>query len=205
MKLLHIDSSILEDNSVSRKLTAAIVDKIRANIGEVQTLYRDLASEPLDHFTVGAIPPSDPHAELLPGHVSDAAVAQTEAILAEFIEADVIVVGAPMYNFTVPSQLKAWIDRILIAGRTFRYTAEGPLSLVGQKSVILALSRGGLYGDGSPAASFEHLESYLLAVFGFLGIQAEVVLAEGVAIGPEQRASALAKALEDIAQLRLPQ
>jgi len=204
MKLLHIDSSVLADQSVSRQLSAAITDKIRADIPNLEIVYRDLVKQPLGHFTIAGVPPSDPHADLLPGDNSDPiAIAETEKILAEFISADAIVIGAPMYNFTVPTQLKAWIDRILIAGRTFRYTAEGPLSLVGTKSVILALSRGGLYGEESPAASFEHLESYLRSVFGFLGIQPQTVLAEGVAIGPEQRQAALTDALACIASLRI--
>ncbi|QUT07182.1 NAD(P)H-dependent oxidoreductase [Sphingobium phenoxybenzoativorans] len=202
MKLLHIDSSILAEQSVSRQLSAAIVDKIKTQIPDLEIVYRDLASRPLDHFTIAGVPPSDPHADLLPGDNSEpSAIAETETILAEFLSADMIVIGAPMYNFTVPTQLKAWIDRILIAGRTFRYTAEGPLSLVGAKSVILALSRGGLYGEGSPAASFEHLESYLRSVFGFLDIQPQTVLAEGVAISPEQRQAAMAGARERIADI----
>lgn len=202
MKLLHIDSSVLADQSVSRTLSQAVVNKIRADVPDLQIVYRDLAGSPLDHFTIASIPPSDPHANLLPGeNGSPNAVAETEAILEEFLSADLVVIGAPMYNFTVPSHLKAWIDRIIIAGRTFRYSPEGPISLVGAKAVILILSRGGFYGEGSRGAPMEHQESYLRSVFRFLGIQPHIIVAEGVALGPDQRESALAGASRRIADL----
>ena len=123
------------------------------------------------------------------------ALAERE-LVNEFLAAQTIVIGAPMYNFTLPSQLKAWIDRILINGVTFRYTATGPEGLAGGRRVIVALARGGLYGAGSPAEGAEHVESYLRAAFGFIGIVPEFVLAEGIAIGPEQRETALARATE---------
>ena len=110
-------------------------------------------------------------------------------MLDEFLAADTIVIGAPMYNFTLPTQLKAWIDRILVAGKTFRYTENGPEGLAGGKRVIIALARGGFYDAGSPAAALEHLESYLRGVFNFIGIEPEFVAADGLAIGPEQRES----------------
>ena len=91
-------------------------------------------------------------------------------MLEEFLAADIIVLGAPMYNFTIPSQLKAWIDRILVAGKTFKYCAQGVEGLAGNKRVIVAISRGGFYGPGTPAAVGEHLETYLRWVFGFIGI-----------------------------------
>ena len=108
-------------------------------------------------------------------------------MLDEFLAADTIVIGAPMYNFTLPTQLKAWIDRIVVAGKTFRYTANGPEGLAGGKRVIVALARGGIYDEGSPAAALEHLETYLRGVFNFIGIEPEFVAADGLAIGPEQR------------------
>jgi FMN-dependent NADH-azoreductase len=105
------------------------------------------------------------------------------------------VIGAPMYNFTLPTQLKAWLDRVLIAGETFRYTAEGPEGLAGGKRVIVALARGGYYGADAPARALEHLETYLRGAFGFIGIEPEFVIAEGIAVGPEAREAALAQAL----------
>jgi FMN-dependent NADH-azoreductase len=106
-----------------------------------------------------------------------------------------------MYNFTLPSQLKAWIDRILIAGTTFRYTATGPEGLAGGKRVIIALARGGFYDAGSPAAGLEHLQTYLRGVFNFIGIEPEFVAADGLAIGPEQREQSIRQALGETVRL----
>jgi FMN-dependent NADH-azoreductase len=124
------------------------------------------------------------------------------AVLAEFLATDILVLGAPMYNFTLPTQLKAWIDRWLVAGKTFHYTDKGAQGLAGGKKVYLALSRGGIYAPGTPAAGAEHLESYLRTVFAFIGIpEVTVIVAEGVAYGPEARAKSLAAALEAAAAL----
>jgi len=176
MKLLHLDSSITGDGSVSRQLSAAVVAKLRAADPNIETSYRDLVADPIEHLTLGHLPAASP---------------ESRALLDQFLEADTIVIGAPMYNFTLPSQLKAWLDRIFVAGETFAYGPEGPRGLAGGKRVIVALSRGGLYGAGAPAAAFEHAESYLKAAFGFIGITPEFVLAEGVAMGPDQRAQAI--------------
>jgi len=125
-----------------------------------------------------------------------------EAALDEFLAADIVVLGAPMYNFSIPSQLKAWIDRVAVAGKTFRYTETGPVGLAGGKKVIVASSRGGFYGPGSPTAALDHQESYLRAVFGFLGItDITFIRAEGVAIGTESRAKAIDAAKSDVAKL----
>lgn len=180
MKLLHIDSSITGDQSVSRQLTASIVDVLTRADPSVEVVRRDLAADPLEHL----------HLAALPGDTGDAAIARA-AVLEEFLAADTVVIGAPMYNFGVSSQLKAWIDRIMIAGRTFAYTAEGPKGLAGDKRVIIAVSRGGFYGADSPSAAAEHVETYLAAIFGFIGLSPEFVVAEGIAVGPEQRASAI--------------
>ncbi|AHE56898.1 FMN-dependent NADH-azoreductase [Sphingomonas sanxanigenens] len=194
MKLLHIDSSILGDNSVSRTLSAAIVGRLRGENPAIEIVHRDLAAAPLGHLTLAGLP-------------ADAAEPGTESaasrdVLDEFLAADIVVIGAPMYNFTIPSQLKAWIDRILVAGKTFSYSAEGPKGLAGGKRVILALSRGGLYGAGTPAQAMEHLETYLGHVFGFIGIQPEVIVAEGIAISPEAREAAVNDALDNVAALK---
>ncbi|BAK65316.1 FMN-dependent NADH-azoreductase [Sphingobium sp. SYK-6] len=179
MNLLHIDSSIQGDASLSRAMSAAVVSRLRALHPDVTVTYRDLAEHPLPHMT-------------LPGF----ATPEAQAVLEEFLAADVVVIGVPMYNFTISSQLKAWLDHIAIAGKTFRYTEQGPVGLAGDKRVILALSRGGFYSEG-PAASMEHAETYLRAILGFMGITApELVLAEGAALGPDQREAALAGGLE---------
>jgi FMN-dependent NADH-azoreductase len=173
--ILHIDSSINGENSASRQLTQSIVAQLKGAQWGEQVVYRDLVADPLPHLTLDAF-------------------ADT-AVLDEFLAADTIVIGAPMYNFTIPTQLKTWFDRIAIAGKTFRYTENGPEGLAGDKRVIIALARGGFYGEGQPAASLEFVERYLKAAFNFLGIEPEFVLAEGLAVSPEQREQALELAL----------
>jgi FMN-dependent NADH-azoreductase len=201
MKLLHIDSSILGGNSVSRQVSAAVVERLRKATPGTEVTYRDLTEKPLSHLN-GA------HLAAAQGAVpEDQAVrddvAASQATLAEFLAADIVVIGAPMYNFTVPTQLKAWIDRILVAGKTFKYTEKGPQGLVGDKKVILTISRGGLYGAGAPAAAAEHLETYLRTVFGFIGVaHPEVIVAEGMLLGPEQRDRAVSGALQQASALR---
>ena len=123
------------------------------------------------------------------------------SVLDEFLAADTVVIGAPMYNFTLPTQLKAWLDRILIAGKTFRYTESGPEGLATGKRVVIALARGGMYDAGSPAAALEHLESYLRGVFNFIGVEPEFVAADGLAIGPEQRETSIRQALGETVRL----
>src|ERR1700688_3747296 len=199
MKLLHIDSSVLGAHSVSRQVSAAIVDRLRKATPGLEIVYRDLSSTPLAHL-------SGSHLAAAQGAAPEAALQQDlavgQAVLDEFLAADIVVLGAPMYNFTIPSQLKAWIDRILVAGKTFRYGASGPEGLAGSKRVLVAISRGGLYGAGMPAAALEHVESYLRGVFGFIGVtNLEIVVAEGLQIGPEQREKAMRGALQAVTEL----
>ena len=177
MTILHIDSSITGDNSASRAISRSIVDRIATD----QLVYRDLVNEPLPHLTLDAFADS--------------------SVLDEFLAADTVVIGAPMYNFTLPTQLKAWLDRILVAGKTFRYTESGPEGLATGKRVIVALARGGFYNAGSPAAALEHLETYLRGVFNFIGIEPEFVAADGLNMGPEQRQSAIGQALGETVRL----
>ena len=106
------------------------------------------------------------------------------------------------YNFGVPSQVKAWVDRLAVKGKTFEYGEKGPIGLAGGKRVILAISRGGFYGPGMPTQSFEHAETYMRSVFAFFGIpQIEVVAVEGASRGPEVRQAGIAKAEAAIAEL----
>ena len=180
MHLLHIDSSALGANSVTRELSAAIVARWREALPGLRISYRDLDLDPVPHVTGRGLSGADAD--------EVAAAART---LEEFLAADVIVIGAPMYNFSVPSTLKAWIDRIAVAGKTFRYTADGAQGLAGGKQVIIASGRGGLH-TGAPS---DFQEPYLRQVFGFLGIdEVTFVRAEGVAYSPEHRAEALAAA-----------
>jgi len=182
MKLLHIDSSALGGHSVSRQLTADIVAELKRSAPNANVHYHDLAAQPLPHWT----PVAD---------ASDPAAVLGNQLLEEFLAADVVVIGAPMYNFAISSQLKAWLDRILVAGKTFRYTANGPEGLAGGKRVIVASSRGGIYSKDSAAAAMDFQEPYLRATFAFIGIDdVEFVRAEGIAIGDEQKAAALKSA-----------
>ena len=123
----------------------------------------------------------------------------SEKLVSQFLAADVVVVGAPMYNFSIPSQLKAWIDRVAQAGRTFKYTDQGPVGLAAGKTVIVVSSRGGAYSANPALAFLDHQESYLTAVFGFFGItDVRFVRAEGVAMGDAAKANAIASAEADI-------
>jgi FMN-dependent NADH-azoreductase len=178
MTILKIDSSITGENSVSRQLTTAITGQLLAQRPDARIAERDLANEPLDHLTL-------------------ASFAET-AVIDEFLAADTVVIGAPMYNFSVPSQLKSWIDRIAVAGKTFRYTESGPEGLAGGKRVIVAISRGGFYDAGN---SFEHVESYLKSLFNFIGVEPEFVHADGVNYGPEQREAGIANGLAEVERL----
>lgn len=181
MKVLHIDSSALGSASASRELTAAVVRQLRADSPHVEVSYRDLDAQPLPHFTGATLAKSDP---------AEAELAKT--VLDEFLAADVVVIGAPMYNFSLPSTLKAWIDRIAVAGVTFRYTANGPEGLAGGKRAIVASTRGGVYGDASPA---DFQEAYLRQVFAFIGIPSiEILRAEGLNLSPKNRQQGLAAA-----------
>jgi FMN-dependent NADH-azoreductase len=186
MKLLHIDSSALGRNSVTRELSAAIVAHWSATLDGLQVDYRDLDREPLPHLSGNSLAKADP-----------AEADEAERVMRQFLEADVLVIGAPMYNFGIPSTLKAWIDRIAVAGRTFRYSEKGPQGLAGGKKVIVASGRGGVY-TGSPA---DFQEPYLRQVFGFLGIDdVEFVRAEGVAYSPQHRSDAISAAKAAIPQ-----
>ena len=192
MKLLHIDSSPLISHSVSRELTRRIVAEWLATHPGTEVDHLDLAVEAPTHLNADSL-----GFRLAPGtpgltEAQQQENAVSERLVSQFLAADVVAVGAPMYNFSVPTQLKAWIDRIAQAGRTFRYTANGPEGLAGGKTVIIASSRGGAYGDTSPA---DHQESYLKTVFGFFGVtDLRIVRAEGVAMGEAAKAQALAEA-----------
>ena len=201
MKLLHVDASVLGPHSVSRQVSAAIVERLQAATPGLEIVHRDLAAEPLADLSgehLAAANGAGPGSETVQNDL-----AAGQAALDEFLAADIVVIGAPMYNFTIPTQLKAWIDRILIAGKTFRYSAAGPEGLAGDKRVIIAVSRGGFYGAGMPSEAAEHLETYLRTVFGFIGVtNLEFIVAEGIQIGPEHREKAIVGALERATQLQ---
>jgi FMN-dependent NADH-azoreductase len=186
MKLLHIDSSIQGAGSASRELTREIVARWVAERPDTEVTYLDLAAQELPHLSQKSLVRAD-----------ELEAARNAEALAQFLAADAIVIGAPVYNFTIPSQLKAWIDRITVAGKTFRYTESGPQGLAGGKEVIVAVARGGVR---APDASGEFGEPYLRFLFAFLGIDnVRFVRAEGLAISPQHRAASLSAARAAIA------
>ncbi|WP_260954423.1 FMN-dependent NADH-azoreductase [Pseudomonas citri] len=200
MTVLHIDASILNEHSASRQLSAAIVNRLSQIVPGRKVIRHDLVTEPIGHlstaefFAYQGIEPQDDEVKQ--------AVARNTAILNDFLAADVVVIGAPMYNFSLPSQLRAWLDRIAVSGKTFRYTEQGPEGLVGGKRVIVASTRGGFYSEGSPIAFLDHQETYLRGFFGFLGItDITFVRAEGLAISAENRTAAINSAVDQIETL----
>ena len=201
MKLLHIDSGILGTASVSRQLSAAAVAEWRAQHPNTEVVTRDLVAQPLSHlagdqlFAAGADPDQQ-------SPEMRAILSESEKVLQEFLDAGVVVIGAPMYNFSIPSQLKAWIDRIAVKGKTFAYSEYGPKGLAGGKTVVIASARGGFYGAQSPVAAWDHQESYLRTVFGFLGVtDIRFLRAEGVNVSAEQKDKAIAEARGEVASL----
>jgi FMN-dependent NADH-azoreductase len=202
MKLLHIDSSITGAQSVSRRLSALVVEQLGGS-NEHQVTYRDVAADELPHFTALTAPSAHPLSQAAPvlDSAQQAQRATSDTILAEFLDADIIVIGVPMYNFTVPSELKAWVDRVIVPGTTFRKGEAGPEGLAGNKRVVLAVARGGVYSAGSPFAPAEHAESLLRSLLGFIGVtEIETVVAEGLNF-PDARDSAIASALDAARQL----
>lgn len=195
MKILHVDASITGPASVSRTLSTEIVESLRRLRPDAELTVRDLAARPIGHL-------SGAHLLAAQGtQPEEVAVrddlAAGQGALDEFLAADVVVVGAPMYNFAIPSQLKAWIDRLAVPGATFRYTENGPEGLAGGKKIIIASSRGGF-----PTEALDHQETYLRTIFGFFGIaDITIVRAEGVALGEEARTKAIDGARGEIASL----
>ena len=200
MQILHLDSSALGAMSVSRQLTAQIVARHQALHPDAKVTYRDLAADPALHLT-GA------HMAARMGATSDDATLNDDlvkgnAYMDELFASDILVIGAPMYNLSIPTPLKAWIDRVAVAGKTFRYTATGPEGLLQGKKAFIASARGGVYSAGSPAAALEHQESYLIGVLALLGVvDVTVVRAEGLALGAQAKDAAISQALADIAAL----
>ena len=204
MKLLHIDSSILAANSVSRQLTAQIADKWQASHPGTTVDYLDLATSAPSHLSVDSLGFRMPAGAAELSDVQKNENAISEALVSQFLAADVIVVGAPLYNFSIPSQLKAWIDRVAQVGRTFKYTEKGPQGLAGGKTVFVASTRGGVYSTSEGGRAMEHQESYLQTVFGFFGItDVRFVRAEGLSMGEAAKTQALAAAELEIRAVAL--
>lgn len=199
MKLLHLDSSISGTSSVSRQLTRELVEKLRARHPDLQVRYRDLGGEPLPHLS----PEIHPARGADPSTLSDAQrreAAFSDELIAELNEADYVVIGAPLYNFSVPSALKAWIDRVAVAGKTFTYGPNGPVGLVRDKKTYLIATSGGQH-SGSPVDQMH--AGYLRTVLAFLGVtDVEVIRAEGLGISAlrEQSLASARRQIADVAQ-----
>lgn len=197
MKLLHIDSSILGEHSASRQLSHELVEAWKAAEPQVEVSYRDLASDAISHFSSATLLAAGT-AEALRDAALRHEAELSASTLAEFLAADAVVIAAPMYNFSIPSQLKAWIDRIAVAGQTFRYTEAGPEGLCGNKKVIIVSTAGGLH-VGQPTGVGH--EDYLKVMLGFFGItDIEFVRAHGLAYGEEVRSKAISDARTQISE-----
>jgi len=197
MKLLHIDSSILGDNSASRQLSDSVVKAWKNADASVEVTYRDLAADAISHFSSATLVAAGTPAEVRNAAQQHEAELSAST-LAEFLAADAVVIAAPMYNFTIPTQLKAWIDRIAVAGQTFRYTEAGPEGLCGGKKVVVVSTSGGLHAGQATGVAHE---DYLKVLFGFLGVtDIEFVRAHGLAYGDEVRNKALSDAQTQISE-----
>jgi FMN-dependent NADH-azoreductase len=190
--ILHIDSSVRSSGSISRQLTSEFVQKLQAAHADAQVVERDLARHPIPHLSeqmMGAyFTPTELRTE-----EQTRTVKLSDDLVAELMAAEVVVVGAPMYNFSISSTLKAWIDHVARAGVTFKYNEQGqPVGLVQGKKFYIFTSRGGVYSSG-PAKSLDFHETYLRGVLGFLGVtDVTFVHTEGVAMGEDAVNSALA-------------
>ncbi|CZV24411.1 MULTISPECIES: FMN-dependent NADH-azoreductase [Enterobacter] len=201
MKILHLDSSINYEFSVTRQLSAETVKQLMATSQGNQLTYRDLVKDEISHLT-GEIAAEFRPVTGRPATITrlDSERELSNALVSEFLESDVIVIGAPMYNFSVPSQLKAWMDRIAQPGKTFSYTPTGPVGLAGEKRVIIASARGGFYA-GTAFEEMDFQEQFLRKFLGFLGISNVVfVRAEGASKGEEVKLRELSRAFSLIPQ-----
>lgn len=200
--ILVLESSLFPpDVSASRRVTKRFVQGWREREPDVVIVRRDLAAQPLPHagwdLMAGSMTPADARTR-----AQAEAVAISDALIDEIFAADVLVIGAPMYNFSIPSSLKAWVDHVAIAGRTFRYTPEGRSEgLVAGKRVFILASRGGVYG-AEPMAAFNFQDTYLRSVLGFLGLaDVTVIAAERQKMGPLEQEAGLAQAYNQVAEV----
>jgi FMN-dependent NADH-azoreductase len=198
-KVLIIDSAATGETSVSRNLTARFAEQLRRQEPSVRITRRDIGAAPVPHLiaeTVGVIRGGEAETD-----AARATLALSEGLIAEVMDADVIVIGAPMYNFGMASTLKAWFDHVLRAGITFRYSAEGPEGLVKGKKAVVIESRAGFYSEG-PAAIMDHQEPHIRTLLGFIGVtDLTFIRAEKLAFGPDAASAAIAEAAEQLGLL----
>lgn len=197
--LLQINASIHSGNGQSSQLASRFVESYRQRNADVRVLHRDLAIDTVPHLTAErfAAFSSKPDGR---SEAQQAVLDYSDTLIEELRSADVVVIGLPMYNFGIPSQLKAYFDHIARAGVTFKYTAQGPVGLLGGKKVYIFAARGGMYA-GTP---LDTQSSYLRDFLRFVGIdQVEFVYAEGLAMGIESKQSALNRATAQIEKLNV--
>ncbi|MBG7618346.1 FMN-dependent NADH-azoreductase [Herbaspirillum sp. AP02] len=191
--LLHIDSSARTGGSISRQLTASFAQQWQAKNPGGKIVHRDLAANALPHLSESLMGAYFTPADARSAEQADV-IKQSDALVDELLAADTIVIGVPMYNFAPPSTLKAWIDHVFRAGRTFKYTETGPVGLASGKKAVIILSRGGKYSEG-PMEALDFQGKYLKSALGFIGItDVELVIAEGVSMGEEAAKQAIASA-----------
>jgi FMN-dependent NADH-azoreductase len=197
--ILIVDSAATGDSSVSRRLTRAAAETLAARDPAASIVLRDVGSKPVPHLSAETVPAI--RAGIVESDAARDALALSDALIDELKAADLIVIGAPMYNFGMPSTLKAWFDHVLRARITFRYTEAGPEGLLKGKKAIVVEARAGLYSEG-PAASMDSQEPHIRTLLGFMGIDDIVfVRAEKLAFGPEAAEAAIAEALREIEDL----
>lgn len=197
MQLLHVDSAITGDQSVSRQLTARTVAAWQAAHPGTTVQYLDLAQQAPSHLSAQSLGFRTGQAAATEVERNENAL--SEALVSQFLASDVIVIGAPLYNFSIPSQLKAWIDLVSVAGVTFRYGPNGAEGMLEHKRAIIVATAGGQHA-GQPSGR-AHAD-YLRLLLAFLGVSdVRVIAAEGLAMGPAVREPALAAARGQVAEL----
>ncbi|MAY62450.1 MAG: FMN-dependent NADH-azoreductase [Rhizobiales bacterium] len=190
--ILVVNSSALGPHSVSKALVDNTVEKLKLSHPDANIVIRDVGANPIPHLTADNVVP-EPETD-----AQKAARSLSDELIGEVQVADIVVLGAPMYNFGIPSTLKAWFDHLLRAGVTFRYTEAGPEGLLKGKRAIVVLSRGGFYSEG-PLQVLDAQEPHLRALLGFVGItDVTYVRAEKLAISPEERESSIAHATTEV-------
>ena len=196
-RVLHIDSSLFSENGASSTLARAFIDTLRQREPGLEVRHRDLGRDPVPHLDAARLTAiGTPAGERTPEQ--QAIAAQADALIAELQAADLLVLGAPMYNFAIPTQLKAWFDHVARAGTTFRYTENGPEGLLRGKRAVVFASRGGVHRDRDT----DTVVPYLRTMLGFVGIDdLEIVYAEGLNMGDAQREAGLADAAAELARV----
>lgn len=180
---LVLRSSAMGAASVSNRLIDGFIANLLSTDPAVTVRQRDLDAEPAPHITAQTLAGIGRPAPETKAAIPTRALSDT--LLDELVAADLLVIGAPMYNFGLPTPLKSWFDYVLRAGTTFRYTAEGPEGLLKGKRAVVVATRGGFYSEG-PAAAFDHSLPHLKVLLGFMGItEVETVVAEGLATGED--------------------